>query len=160
MSYQLCQYHKQAGCEECKYLFYSQCKKFWQIHARFLMRNILREKTDAFKYTPVKDAEKHKVMWCTEKDVAKSIALQFAIEKNAEVIPYTTNTALNLIVNAVEEVNASVAFVTVTKAIGESDKIINLLENFTDTTVHNGGKVVLYIDPNCQYKFTKYPKAQ
>lgn len=124
------------------------------------MRNILREKTDAFKYTPVKDAEKHKVMWCTKKDVAKSIALQFAIEKNAEVIPYTTNTALNLIVNAVEEVNASVAFVTVTKAIGESDKIINLLENFTDTTVHNGGKVVLYIDPNCQYKFTKYPKAQ
>lgn len=155
---QLCQYAKQAGCTECKYLFYSQCKRFWQIHARFLMRNILREKSDAFTYTPVKNAERHKVLYSRKKDVAKSVAMQFAIEKNAEVIPYTTNTALNLVVNAVEEINAPVSFITVTQAIGEPDKIINMLENFIDTAVHNGGKVAVFVDPSCKYKF-KYPKA-
>lgn len=155
MSYQLCQYAKQAGCKECQFLFYSQCKKFWQVHARFLMRNILRERTEAFKYTPVKNTEKHKVICSKKKDVAKSIAMQFAIEKNAEVIPFTTNTALNLIVNAVEEVNSPVVFLTASKAIGEDEKIVNLLENFIDTTVHNGGKVVVYNQYE-RYKFPKY----
>ena len=156
--YQLCQYAKQAGCTECQHLFYSQCKKFWQLHARYLLRHILREKTDAFKYTPVKNAEKHNVLYSRNKDIAKSVAMQFAIEKNAEVIPYTTNTALNLVVNAVDEINASVSYITVTKAIGESEKIINMLENFVDTAVHNGGKVAIYIDKMCPYKL-KYPKA-
>ena len=42
--------------------------------------------------------------------------------------------------------------------LGEPDKIINMLENFIDTAVHNGGKVVVFVDPSCKYKF-KYPKA-
>ena len=122
------------------------------------MRNILREKSDAFKYTPVKNTEHHNVLYSRKKDIAKSVAMQFAFEKNAEVTPYTTNTALNLVVNAVEEINSPVSFITVTKAIGESEKIINMLENFIDTSVHNGGKVAVFIDPNCPYKL-KYPQA-
>lgn len=155
---QLCKYAKQTGCTDCEYLFYSQCKRFWQIHARFLLRNILREPTDAFKYTPVKNAERHNVLVSRKMDVAKSVALQYAIEKNAEITPYTTATVLDLAVNATDEINAPVSYLTITKANGDVATIINMIESFVDIAVKNGGKVSIYLDNKCNYNF-KYPKA-
>lgn len=154
---QLCKYSKQTGCTECQYTFYSQCKKFWQVHARFLLRNILREKSDAFKYTPIKNTEKHNVLCCRKMDLAKSAALQFAMEKNSEVVPYTTATALDLVVHATEEINSPVSYLYVTQATGAKDVIMSMIQSFVEIAVKNGGKVAIYIDKSCQYEF-KYPK--
>ena len=154
---QLCKYSKQTGCTECQYTFYSQCKKFWQVHARFLLRNILREKSDAFKYTPIKNTEKHNVLCSRKMDLAKSVALQFAMEKNSEVVPYTTATVLDLVVHATEEINSPVSYLTITKATGANDVIMSMIQSFVDIAVKNGGKVAICIDKNCPYEF-KYPK--
>jgi len=156
---QVCRYAKVTNCEDCEYPFYNQCKKFLQIHARYLMRNVLKEKTEAFKYTPVKDAQKHDVLQTRNADKAKSIALQFALEKNVEVTPYSNSMAMDLAVNKTEEITSPVVYLHVTKSVGDDAAIIGMLESFVDITIRNGGKVAIYIDKLCTYKL-KYPKAE
>lgn len=155
---QVCRYAKWTGCEDCDHPFYNQCKKFLKIHARYLMRNVLKEKSDAFEYKDVKDVEKHNVLWSRNPDIAKSVALRFALDKNAEVTAYTSNVAMDLVVRK-EEMNAPVVYLHVTKAVGDADAIIGMIESFVDITVSNGGKVAVYIDKMCPYKL-KYPKAE
>jgi len=122
------------------------------------MRNVLKEKSDAFEYKDVKDVEKHNVLWSRNPDIAKSVALRFALDKNAEVTAYTSNVAMDLVVRK-EEMNAPVVYLHVTKAVGDADAIIGMIESFVDITVSNGGKVAVYIDKMCPYKL-KYPKAE
>lgn len=156
---QTCKYANVTGCVDCDSPFYNQCKKFRQVHARFLMKKLLKTKEDAFKYTPIKGTEKHNVLQTRKVDVAKSVALQFAIEKNSEVEPITSNVAMDMVCNHSDEITMQVVYLYVTKAVGDSSAIIGMIESFVDIATHNGGKVVICIDKGCNYNF-KYKTIQ
>lgn len=156
---QVCEYAKYTKCTDCEHPYHNQCKKFLQIHAKYLMRNILKNKEEAFTFTPIKDTDKNDVLYSKKADLAKSAALQFALEKNKEVVPMTTSVAMDLSVNKTDEIDGDVVYLTVTNRVGDSNAIIQMIESFVDITVKNGGKVAIYIDKLCLYKF-KYNQAE
>jgi len=156
---QTCEYAKYTKCTDCEHPYHNQCKKFLQIHAKYLMRNILKNRMEAFTYVPIKDTNKYDVLYTKNKDVAKSVALQFALEKNKEVVPMTASVAMDLSVNKTEEIEGDVVYLTVTMRVGNDDAIVQMIESFVDITVKNGGKVAIYVDKLCTYKF-KYNKAE
>lgn len=156
---QVCKYAKWTGCSDCDHPFYAQCKKFLQVHARWLMRNVLKDKKDAFEYKKVKNIGRNDVLVSRDANLAKSAALQFALQKNAEVTAYTTAGAMDLCVNNTDEINAPVSYLVVTKATGASEAIIGMIESFCDIAVRNGGKVAVYVSKMCPYEL-KYPKAE
>lgn len=141
----LCKYAKVTGCTECTIPFHCQCKKFLQIHARWLMRKLLKDKNEAFKYEPVKDAEMYDVICTKNSDKAKSVALQFALQKNEEVIPFTSNVAMDLVTRKMD-IEACVVYLHVTQAVGEPKAIEGMLESFIDWVVKDGGKVAVFMD--------------
>ena len=156
---QTCEYAKYTKCTDCEHPYHNQCKKFLQVHAKYLMRNILKYKDEAFTYIPIKDTNKNDVLYSKKADLAKSVALQFALEKNKEVVPMTASVAMDLSVNKTEEIEGDVVYLTVTKRVGDDDAIMQMIESFVDITVKNGGKVAIYVDKLCPYKF-KYNKAE
>lgn len=156
---QVCKYAKWTGCTDCDHPFYGQCKKFLQIHTRWLMRNVLKDKRDAFEYTKVKNTERYDALYSRNVNIAKSVALQFAVEKNSEVVAYSTAAAMDLVVNNTDDITAGVYYLHVTKAVGAADAIIGMIESFVDIAVRNGAKVAIYVDKTCPYQL-KYTKAE
>ena len=156
---QVCEYAKYTKCTDCEHPFHNQCKKFLQIHAKYLMRNILKNKGEAFTFTPIKDTSKYDVLYSKNADIAKSAVLQFALEKNKDVVPMTASVAMDLSVNKTDEIEGDVVYLYVTKRVGDDDAIKQMIESFVDITVKNGGKVSICIDKCCPYKF-KYSKAE
>lgn len=150
-----CKYVKVTGCTECTIPFHCQCKKFLQVHAKWLMRKLLKDKNEAFKYEPVKDAERYSVICTQNSDKAKSVALQFALQKNEEVIPFTSSVAMDMVTRKMD-IEASVVYLHVTQAVGEQKTIIGMLESFIDWVVKDGGKVAVFMDKvgsyNLKYK--------
>ena len=155
---QPCKYAKWTKCEKCDIPFHNQCKKFLKIHAMWLMRDILKDKSEAFKYTPVKGVEFYNVVYSRKPDVAKSVALQFALQKNVEISYYTSNVAMDMVSKKVD-IEDKMVYLYVKKAAGDDDKIIGMIESFCDWVVkNNGGKVSIYIDKYCPYEL-KYKKV-
>lgn len=155
---QPCKYVGFTKCEKCEIPFHNQCKKFLQVHAKWLLNKLLKDKAEAFKFTPVKDAERYNVICSRVADVAKSIALQFALQKNEPVIPITSNVAMDMIMRKTE-IEPSVVYLHVKMAVGEVASIVGMLESFCDWVEKDGGKVAVFLD-NCSAYTLKYKSAE
>lgn len=155
---QPCNYVKVTKCKVCEIPFHNQCKKFLQVHARWLLRKLLKDKAEAFKFTPIKGAEYYDVVYSRLPDVAKSLALQFALQKNEEITPFTSSVAMDLITRKMD-IEAKVVYLHVKKAVGDKDTIVGMLESFCDWVVKDGGKVAIFLD-ECQAYNLKYKNVE
>lgn len=151
---QPCNYVNVTKCEKCEIPFHNQCKKFLQVHARWLLRKLLKDKAEAFKFTPVEGVEKYNVVFSRVANVAKSAALQFALQKNEEITPFTSSVAMDMVTRKME-IEANMVYLHVKMAVGDKDTIVGMIESFCDWVEKDGGKVAVFLD-NCQAYNLKY----
>ena len=149
---QPCDYAKKGfiQCDLCEIPFHNQCKKFLQVHARWLARKLLKNKAEAFKFTPIKNVEYYSVVYSRKADIAKSVALQFALQKNDEIVPYTSSVAMDMVTRKME-IDANVVYLHVKKAVGDKDSIVGMIESFCDWVEKDGGKVSVFLDDCAAY---------
>ena len=141
-----CKYHGCLKCEQCVHTFHKQCKKFIIAHAKESSREI-----QPFVYTS-KIKVSDRVMWSSNENKAKSLALKYALRINAKVTKYTFSQVISLALSN-EPVEASVVYIEYkTKLSGDADKLKGVLTSFIDALILRGAFVSLFISSNITLK--------